>query len=86
MVAVPTMVRGTTSIGGGEAGALERFWERDVGEVGGASSEVGRVESPAPLEEVSPLAFKAWTSHSLLFLSILESTPRKQTEQRSGTS
>ena len=52
----------------------------------GAVSEVGRVESPAPLDVASPLVFKAWASLSLLFLSILESAPKKQTEQGLDTS
>jgi len=52
----------------------------------GAGSEVGCVESPAPLGAASPLVFKAWASLSLLFLSILESASRKQTEQGLGAS
>jgi len=44
------------------------------------------VESPAPLDVASPLVFKAWASLSLLFLSILESAPKKQTEQGLDTS
>ena len=64
---------------------LGRFWERDVGEVGRADSEPGCVESPAPLDAALPLAVKALTSLSLLFLSIFESAPRKQTQPKLGT-
>ena len=48
-------------------GVLERFWERDVGEVGRADSKAGCAESPAPLDAALPLAVKALTSLNLLF-------------------
>jgi len=64
---------------------LGRFLERDVGKVGGAGSEAGYVESSTPLDAAFPRAVKALTSLILLFLSIFESAPRKQTKQKLGT-
>ena len=95
--AVSAKARGMAAMGGGELGGwfgegragegvvVGGFWGGRLGEVA-AVSEVGRMESPTPLDEASPLDFKAWASFHLLCLSIFESAPRRQTWQELGTS
>ena len=94
---VSAKARGMAAMGGGDFGGwfgegkagggvvVGEFWGGRFGEVA-AVSEVGRMESPTPLDEASPLDFKAWVSFHLLCLSTFESAPRRQTWQELGTS